>query len=145
MTFFQSWRMPAVVSDESDARSVDQERAFAWNFERGDVLSDGAGNVVVIEGEAAWRQWVVLALMTQRGAFAVFDRLYGADLDTVQLEGDARRKESIARRTLSAAAMQHPNTRSVEVVLQQLEDDVMHLEVRAVSVRGEQLVEEVIV
>ena len=134
---------PLVEAADAAAAVAGAERAFGWDFDRGDVLLDGAGRVRSVEDQAAWRQWVVCALLTQRGAFAVFDRLYGADLDAVNLEGEARRKESLARRTFTAAAMQHPGTRSLQLDVLEETDDLMRVLVTVTSVRGEQVGREI--
>ncbi len=86
---------------------------------------------------------MTLAVMTQRAAYAIYDRLHGADLAAVRDEPNTRIKEATARRTLSAAAFQHPDTQRVDVrVLSEL-DDVMTFEVHAWSVRGDEALVEV--
>lgn len=140
MTFFDPWPVPLPVSQRvatPDSDSTEFPPSFGWDFEAGDVLTDGAGNVVTVTGDDAWQQWVRITVMTAQATYAAFHRDYGPDLATLRAEGEDAALLSLAQRIFSDALQADPRTASVLVTLvERDDDDLMRIQISATSQRG---------
>lgn len=142
MSFAQPFTMPTQIARRiatTDQATVAFPPSLGWDFDTGDIVTDGAGRTLTVDGEAAWRQWVRLVVMTQQAAYAAFPRAYGADLAAfVGLDNDADVLQ-VARRVFQAAALADPRTASLSVTLLEQADDLARFRLDAVSKRGTSL------
>lgn len=139
MTFNQPFDMPRLIARRIatvDQSTVAFPKSWGWDFAKGDVLTDGAGRVVTVEGDQAWQQSVRMVVMTQQAAFAAFRREYGADLlALVGLDND-QDAEQVARRVFQAAVEADPRTASLKVTVLEQADDLLRLQLDVISKRG---------
>lgn len=135
----QPFTMPSLIARRLatvDQGTVPFPKSWGWDFDKGDVLTDGAGRTVTVEGEESWRQWVRLVVMSQQAAFAAFPRAYGADLAAFVGLDNTSDAEQVARRVFQAAVLADPRSASLTVTVLEQADDLLRLRLDAKSKRG---------
>lgn len=104
---------PEIVIYDATTKTEQEGYAPAYAFEGSDFVLDGAGRIVIGDGEAAWRQWCMKALCTQRGAYAAYGDNFGIEGEEALQEPTMAAVQSHLERTIVEALMQHPYTTGV--------------------------------
>ena len=102
-----------IYTDASTVQDNDYKPSYSFDFASGDFLLDGAGRMRLSDGEAAWKQWCIKALCTQRGAYAAYDEGYGVAVEEAMREPTRGAQKSHLERTITEALMAHPRTSAV--------------------------------
>lgn len=73
---------PGYLSD-IPPREVKFGVSWLWDFENGDFNLDPYGGVTRANGEEAWQQWCVKAVLTPRYEHAIYPSDYGSELNEI--------------------------------------------------------------
>jgi len=109
---YPAWPTPAIAG-ASTAAAPAYGRSFAFDFEAGDFILDGAGRVVGTDGPTSWAIWCVKAILTERFGSLVYSRRYGSEITMAMGLPDQAMAESEIRRSITEALMADPRTREV--------------------------------
>lgn len=108
---YPTFEVPEIPDETEDGQHYFPSVRFDW--ETGDFVLDGSGNLVESDGITAWRQWCIKCLYTEREQFIAYSADYGVETeDTMQLN-DREAIESDLESTFTDALLQHPCTDSV--------------------------------
>ena len=113
---FPVFRLPRGVRRRLQATPQPSYKpAPRWDFEKGDIDLDGAGNVNLCNGYEAWAQGGIKASLTERGAPAtrlLYGSVYGAELEAAMKlpRADAATALEVA---LTRCWIANPQTKSV--------------------------------
>ncbi|MGH2351095.1 MAG: DUF2634 domain-containing protein [Chloroflexota bacterium] len=114
---FPTWPMPQTVAQRQQAQpSVAYPRSYAFDFEAGDFLVDGAGRVPTLDGHRTWAQWVLKTVLTQRFAHLVYSARYGLDLARVLGQPQPAVATAEFQREVTEALLTDRRTRAVSNV-----------------------------
>jgi len=83
-----------------------------------------------------WAQWANVTLRTERYARYAYSPNFGVEIEPARQAGDDGRMESIVRRTVTEAFMQHPWTDSVRAFTFEREGQILRVSCVAVNRRG---------
>lgn len=101
--------MPA-LQDRQQQVGPKYGRSWAWDWQRGDFVLDGAGGVVRTDGYTAWAHWCVKAIGTQRYAHLIYGPSYGAEIDEARRGGTRAAVEAELTRAITEALLADPRT-----------------------------------
>jgi len=110
---YPKFDMPDLVEEVEDT-SIAYPKSWLFDFDTGDFVLDGAGNVVEADGLTAWAQWCVKAVLTQRLAFVVYNWDYGVDLENVMKQPTRAVTEAELEKEITEALMTDPRTAEVK-------------------------------
>jgi hypothetical protein len=111
---FPTFPMPATVDQrQQTAPQVEYKPSYRFDFEKGDFVVDGAGRVPLLDGHAAWGQWVVKTVMTERFAFLAYSNRHGVELDRAVRQQHRPVAEAELARSITEALLQDPRTGAV--------------------------------
>lgn len=107
-----TFSLPTVTSK---SRKVWFKKGPAFDWNTGEFIIDGAGEIVVADSKEAFRDWCLKALDIER--FSKFAYSTGCGIETVPLDlyNDRAAKESWLRRTIEETLMADPMHRTLEV------------------------------
>lgn len=88
-------------------------RSYAWDYEKGDFVTDPAGRVAGCTGAEAYMTWCYKVAQTERYACRAYGTEIGVQMERVMLQDDERMAESMLQRTVTDALMVNPRTESV--------------------------------
>lgn len=88
-------------------------RSVSFDFERGDFLRDGSGNMIEADGREAYRQWCLKTVMTERCACLSYSTDIGTECIHAFSLADRAAVESAIERTVHEALMVNPKTEYV--------------------------------
>lgn len=92
-------------------------REYAWNFEQNCFELDKNGEMILLEGNAAIKQWIYKAFRTERFSYLAYSWSYGFDgkrlIGAVMSVGERR---SEFRRGIIECLMVNPYIKSVDAV-----------------------------
>lgn len=88
-------------------------RSYAWDYEKGDFVTDPAGRVAGCSGTEAYMTWCYKVAQTERYACRAYGSEIGTQMERVQSQDNAKMAESMLRRTVTDALMVNPRTESV--------------------------------
>lgn len=89
--------------------------SWEFDFERGEFVLDGAGRFVAVDGEIAWAQWCVKAVLTERLTYAIYGPNFGAEIDRVHQSPNAETARAEAERAITEALLADPAGRTAAV------------------------------
>ncbi len=110
---YPKFDMPDLVEEVEDT-SIAYPKSWLFDFDTGDFVLDGAGNVVEADGLTAWAQWCVKAVLTQRLAFVVYNWDYGVDIENVMKQPTRAVTEAELEKEITEALMTDPRTAEVK-------------------------------
>ncbi len=110
---YPKFDMPDLVEAVEDT-SIAYPKSWLFDFDTGDFVLDGAGNVVEADGLTTWAQWCVKAVLTQRLAFVVYNWDYGVDLENVMKQPTRAVTEAELEKEITEALMTDPRTAEVK-------------------------------
>ncbi len=110
---FPKFDMPDLVEAVEDT-SIAYPKSWLFDFDTGDFVLDGAGNVVEADGLTTWAQWCVKAVLTQRLAFVVYNWDYGVDIENVMKQPTRAVTEAELEKEITEALMTDPRTAEVK-------------------------------
>ena len=114
-------------------------RAPAFDFETGDFVRDGANRIVMTDGYAAYRAWVLKMLLTACGACIAYPTL-GLSHESAAAERKHSAVKATYERVITECLLRHPMTERVRDFAFALEGD--RLDVRfTVQRRGGEVFE----
>lgn len=132
---FPKFDMPDLVEAVEDT-SIAYPKSWLFDFDTGDFVLDGAGNVVEADGLTAWVQWCVKAVLTQRLAFVVYNWDYGVDIENVMKQPTRAVIEAELEKEITEALMTDPRTAEVKNFAFEWSGDELHVNFDIVSVAG---------
>ena len=110
---YPKFDMPDLVEAVEDT-SIAYPKSWLFDFDTGDFVLDGAGNVVEADGLTTWAQWCVKAVLTQRLAFVVYNWDYGVDIENVMKQPTRAVTEAELEKEITEALMTDPRTAEVK-------------------------------
>lgn len=113
-SLWPTFQMPATVQQRQQATPrVTYRPSYRFDFERGDFALDGAGRVPLLDGHAAWGQWVVKTCLTERFAHLVYSRRHGVELERSAGHPNRAVAQTAIARSITEALAADPRTGSV--------------------------------
>ena len=88
-------------------------RSVYFDYETGDFLRDGSGNMVPADGREAYRQWCLKTVMTERFTCLSYTTDIGTEMIEALAHADRAAVESAVERTINEALMVNPKTEYV--------------------------------
>lgn len=110
---FPTFEMPELVEEQQTEPEPEYGTSWLFDFDRGDFVVDGAKRIVQADGHAAWAQWCVMAVLTQRFAYSVYSNDYGAELDEAVQHDDRKAVEADVELAITETLMVDPRTKLV--------------------------------
>jgi hypothetical protein len=139
-TAYRTWSVPAAikspVSRPSQAAQVTFPPSIGIDLLTGEMLVDGLGNPVEVDGDEAWRQWCVMTANTQQNSRPIFSRRFGPDTRGSMAQPDPEMQVAAFQATLKRALLSDPRTREVRIEVVDLQDDLATVSVTCISRRG---------
>ena len=132
---YPKFDMPDLVEAVEDT-SIAYPKSWLFDFDTGDFVLDGAGNVVEADGLTTWAQWCVKAVLTQRLAFVVYNWDYGVDIENVMKQPTRAVIEAELEKEITEALMIDPRTAEVKNFTFEWSGDELHVNFDIVSVAG---------
>lgn len=112
---FEVQNVMAEETLEDPAIELNQVKAPAFDFEKGKTVMDLKGRVVMVEAQAAYRQWVMKCAMTERYEYLGYGPDFGVEVKAIMRANYPREiAESELERTIREALMVDPRTVAVE-------------------------------
>jgi hypothetical protein len=102
------------IVEASTPATIKYGKSWAFDFEKGQYMSDGAGRVILLNGYDAWKQWCIKTAMTKRYAYLIYSHNYGAEIDDARKQPTRAAVESDTERTITEALLADPRTGSVK-------------------------------
>jgi len=133
---YPKFDMPDLVEAVEDT-SIAYPKSYLFDFEKGDFVLDGAGRIVIADGHTAWAQWCVKTVMTERFAYLVYSRNYGAEVEQAIKQPDRALVEMEIERTITEALMVDPRTELVRDFAFRWYADELYVSFTIVPVIGE--------
>lgn len=99
---FPVFNVPAVAQKQTEGERK-YKPSFAFDFEKGDFVRDGAGNLVLCSGREAYEQWCRKMASTERLAHLAYDQDQGAELIDAMARSEQAAVESDLERTVTEA------------------------------------------
>lgn len=137
--------MPQMVEQQQTEPAPKYGKSWLFDFEKGDYVLDGAGRLVEADGQTAWAQWCVFAVLTQRFAHVIYSFDYGAEIDAALRQPSRKAVESELERVITEALLVDPRTQTVRDFSFAWEGDQVKVSFTAVPVIGQSKQVEVIV
>lgn len=109
---FPVFDVPA-AAQKSPARKQKYRPSLKFDFETGDLVRDGAGNLVTVTGREAYAQWCRKMAVTERLACLAYGGEQGAELQAALGQPDRAALESALERTITEALKVNPCTEYV--------------------------------
>lgn len=102
------------IKMKEDGYDRSYHKSAAWDYEKGDFVTDSAGHVMESTGKEAFMSWCFKAAQTERYSCLAYDSDIGAELERAMAEDDEKLAESMMRRTITEALKANPRTEAVE-------------------------------
>lgn len=106
-----------IAEEEIEAPEIDLNplKTAAFDFNKGETIVDLKGRVVMAENQAAYRQWVIKCVMTERYEYLAYGPDFGVEVKAIMRANYPRDiAESELERTIREALMVDPRTVSVD-------------------------------
>lgn len=108
---------PVFPVPEFNVLTAAKERKYRpsvfFDFDTGDFLRDGSGNMVPADGREAFRQWCLKTVMTERFTCLAYTTDIGTEMIEALAQADRAAVESAIERTINEALMVNPKTEYV--------------------------------
>ena len=132
---YPTFEMPEIIEQQTEP--VPQYgKSWLFDFEKGDFVVDGAGRVVETDGHAAWVQWCVKSVLTERFAYLIYSTDYGAEIEQALKQPSRKTVEAELERVITEALLVNPRTELVKDFVFQWEGDAVKVSFTAVPVVG---------
>lgn len=114
---------------EEDAVQYDQDYkpSVAWDFEKGDFVMDGTGNMVECDGKEAFKVWCVKTTFTVRNACLAYPSSIGTEIEEALKDDDTDIAESSIEKTITEALEVNPRTEYVRGFVFDWDGDSVHV------------------
>lgn len=133
---YPTFEMPELVEDQQPVPEPEYPESYLFDFKKGDFVLDGAGRVVEADGYAAWVQWCIKTILTQRFAYVIYSSDYGTELEEAQKQPDRKAVEIELERAITEALLVDPRTEMVKDFVFEWEGDTVKVSFVAVPVVG---------
>ena len=100
-----------IVPADASADTVTGYRPGMF-FDGRDILRDGQNRVIESTGLAAWEQWCMKCLLTERYKYPAYSTDYGIEVDEARRAQTREKAESILSREITEALMADPYGRT---------------------------------
>ena len=111
MGLYPVFETPSIIED----RVVQPVFKSSLSFDRGDILVDGSGQIVLADGHDAWIQWCVKVLATERSQMLAYSDEIGVEFIAAMAQETRAAKEAMLSRTIKEALMADPAKRTADV------------------------------
>ena len=134
---YPTFELPTIVEQEQPQLAPEYPKSYLFDFEKGDFVKDGTGRIVVCDGNTAWVQWCVKAVMTERFSCLAYSRNYGAEIDEALKQPTRAAVETEVERTITEALLADPRTYAVRDFSFEWKGDEMYVSFTVIPVVGE--------
>lgn len=86
-----------------------------FDFDKGDFVTDGSGNIVMGDAEDTWIAWCIKALSTERYTKWCYSDNLGIETKPIEQYNDTKVKEIWIKRTVEETIMSDPLQRTQSV------------------------------
>lgn len=128
--------MPGLVEQQTEP-APKYGNSWFFDFVKGDFVMDGAGRVIQTDGHAAWVQWCVKTVMTERFACLAYSWNYGVEVEQARKQPDRALVEMEIERTITEALLVDPRTELVRDFAFRWHADELYVSFTIVPVIGE--------
>lgn len=111
-TLFPVFEVPE-INVLTAAKERKYRRSVFFDYETGDFLRDGSGNMVAADGREAYQQWCLKTVMTERFTCLSYTTDIGTEMIDALAQADHAAVESAVERTINEALMVNPKTEYV--------------------------------
>lgn len=134
---FPSFPASAMVGPEQPT-PPQYKKAVLFDFAAGEFVTDGGGRVLEADGQTAWEQWCVKAVITTRYAYLAYGQNYGSEAVNILKKYPTRAaREAEIRRDITETLMADPRTAAVKDFSFVWEGESGNVRFRAVPVIGD--------
>ncbi len=114
-----------------DSTTLPLFKMYAYDFDRNELIRDGNGKMILLEGNPALEVWIVKALMTQRFVYRAYSWKYGSELKKFigKVMGVQERKSEMKREIIETLLV-NPYIKSVDSIV--FEEDEHNREMKVV-------------
>ena len=133
---FPTFDPPELVEDSSQ-NTIQYPKSWLYDFERGGVVVDGSGRVVIADGLTAWAQWCIKTASTLRFAHLAYGPDYGCELENARKQPTRKAVESALIRVITEALVIDPRTEVIRDFSFQWRGDEAYVSFTAVPVIGD--------
>ena len=134
---FPIFEMPELVEQQQTEPVPQYGKNWLFDFEKGDFVVDGAGKMVMADGQTAWAQWCIKTVLTERFAHVIYSFNYGTELEEALRQPSRRAVEAELERVINEALLADPRTEMVRNFVFEWEGDSVKVRFTAVPVIGE--------
>jgi hypothetical protein len=129
-TGFPTFQIPQIFpSNNRTLRPrVEYPRSWGWNFETGEIVTDGLGRPVEVDGFRSMVIWCVVAALTHRYDHIIYDPQFGTELPEALAQPTDDLVQSAIRRTIQEALSVDDRVGSVENFVFSQENDILYVD-----------------
>jgi phage baseplate assembly protein W len=128
--------MPSLVEQQRAEPVPKYGKSWLFNFEKGDFVLDSAGRVVPADEHAAWVQWCVKTVLTERFTYAIYSSDYGAEVERALKQPSRKAVEAELERSITEALLADPRTELVKDFAFEWQGDAVKVGLTVVPVVG---------
>ncbi len=124
-TLFPVFEVPQVQTPAAAAERK-YRRSVSFDFETGDFVRDGSGNMVEADGREAYMQWCLKVCDTERFTCLSYSTDIGPEMIDALAQPSREAVESAIERTITEALMVNPKTEYVRGFTFRWEADTLY-------------------
>lgn len=125
-----------LLLDEDDSLLTGYKKGLYFDIEQGDLLLNGAGQILIGDEIQVWSTWCKKIISTPRYSCDLYSTDIGIDVEKVFAAADREEAESILESEITEALIVDPYGRAMyvqSVVFEWLSDDSIAVEVTVVG------------
>ena len=129
---------PIPEADETKVTTVQFNRSWRFDFDKGDFVLTPTGRVAETTGLEAYIEWCKKALITPRYRHLIYSRNYGSEFDDLISRGLSREAiESEIKRMATEALMVDPRTATVKNFVFGWQEDAVYFTCSITTAQGD--------
>ena len=133
---YPTFELPTIVEQEQPQLAPEYPKSYLFDFEKGDFVKDGTGRIVVCDGNTAWVQWCIKAVMTERFSCLAYSRNYGVEIEEALKQPTRAAVETEVERTITEALLADPRTYAVRDFLFEWRGNELYVSFTVIPVVG---------
>lgn len=109
---FPVFEVPQIITPAAAVERKYRPSVY-FDYDAGDFRRNGSGNMIVAEGQEAYRQWCLKTVMTERFTRLSYTTGIGTEMIDALAQADRAAVESAVECTINEALMVNPKTEYV--------------------------------
>jgi len=137
MSLYPTFDVPSEMTATMGA-TQQYKQSIAFDYEKGDFVTNTAGQTVKSSKRDAWIQWCIKICQTQKSAYLAYSSSLGVEIEET-VHTDQKREEALLEKSITEALMndQYKRTNSVRNFVFTRQGDGIIVEVDVFGIDGD--------